>query len=290
MHFITPTEKDKIYWDALVLKHHGSVFSESCYLDSTAENWMIVYNTDRSAGMVCPYTLKLGVKILYAPFFHRFMEWIGEQMDWNSILDVLKREFTVADAHINAIIPKMKARYFQIIEPNELNLNQQAKRSLKKAIDFQVVEKLNRGELIQLIENELGSKIAAINSETALLLEKLTQSFEPSRIIQLNLMEKEHWKGGIWLIENSTTVLYLKGTVEPASKQIGGMYTLIHHGINYASSKNKRFDFGGSSNENVRRFNLHFGAKDAVYSHLQWNNAPFWWNVLRKTKHAWSKK
>ncbi len=290
MQFITPTETDKIAWNKLVVKHKGSLFSNSKYLDSTADKWLILYNDDQTAGMACPFTTKFGQPILYAPFFHRYIEWIGSTPNWKTIITELQTQFRVATAHVNGVIPDMKERHYQYIESNELNLNQQAKRSVKKAIDFQVIEKIAIDPLLQLIEKELSSKIASMNSETSQTLRKLVDSFASSGLIQLNLMKNDRWKGGIWLLENETTVLYLKGTVENDSKQNGGMYALMLFGIQYATSKNKRFDFGGSSVENVRRFNLHFGAKDAVYSHLQWNKAPFWWTVLRKIKHAWSKK
>jgi hypothetical protein len=62
---------DKQQWDELVKASAGSVFSQSAYLDATADHWGVLWNDDRSGGIACPFAVKLGVKILYAPFFHR---------------------------------------------------------------------------------------------------------------------------------------------------------------------------------------------------------------------------
>ena len=96
--------------------------------------------------------------------------------------------------------------------------------------------------------------------------------------------------GGVWTLETDSTVLYLKGTTTEEAKKSGGMYKLMLTAIEDAGSKGKVFDFGGSNVESVRRFNLNFGAEDVVYSQLSWNNAPFWWRIVKTIRDKWIKK
>lgn len=290
MTFQVITEEVVKEWDAFVAQNNGSVFSTSTYLSSCSENWVILYSDNKTGGMACPYTIRAGEKILYTPFFLRYLEWIGEPISSDSLITTLKNEFQVCDLQLMQEIEPFVTGKFQFLPQGNAQLNQQAKRSLKKSANYTVIEKLNSDSLINLINNELGKKIKTINSNTLPILERLIQNFEGSGLIQLNLEEEGKWLGGLWLIEDKNTILYLKGTVSDEAKQKGGMYLLIQTAIELAQTRKKDFDFGGSTIENVRRFNLHFGAKDIVYSHIQWNYAPIWWKTLRFLKNKWNKK
>ncbi|TSJ42369.1 GNAT family N-acetyltransferase [Fluviicola chungangensis] len=276
-------------WDELVSSYNASVFSESTYLDATAGNWMILYSDDFKSGMACPYVLKGGVKVLVTPFFNRFMEWIGEPVGENELIRTLKNEFPVADLQVGKGF-NLGQRVFQKLAPGNLKLNQQAKRSLNKAAELQVEQGEHISAMMDLLRNELQNRIPGINEETLPILEHLVNKYRYKGLGQFNLYNENEWLGGIWIIETSTTVLYLKGTTREEAKKSGGMYKLMHHAVTYAHSKGKVFDFGGSNVESVRRFNLNFGAEDVVYSHLSWNNAPFWWKTVKMIRDKWVKK
>ncbi len=276
-------------WDELVSLNHGSVFSESDYLDATAENWVILYSDDLKSGMACPYVIKGGVKILVTPFFNRFMEWIGERVSEQELIDKLKSEFPVADLQVGRGF-SLNQRIFQKLSSGNLKLNQQAKRSLNKSTEFDVKQEENIPEMMHLLQNELQNRIHGINAQTLLILEKLVTGYQGKRLVQFNLVRENVWLGGIWILETDSTILYLKGTTNEEAKKSGGMYKLMLHAIEYAHSKEKVFDFGGSNVESVRRFNLNFGAEDVVYSQVSWNNAPVWWRILKMIRDKWIKK
>lgn len=279
----------KRQWDAFVSSNQASVFSESAYLDATTENWSILYSDDRKSGMACPFVVKGGVKVLVTPFFNRYMEWIGEPVPEEKLIEALKSEFPVADLQLGKGF-SLNQRVFQQLEPGKIRLNQQAKRSLNKASVFEVTQEENIPILMKLLQNELQNRIPGINEQTLPILEKLVTRYSGNRLRQFNLLDENNWMGGIWILENDSTVLYLKGTTLEEAKKSGGMYKLMLHAIKYAASKGKKFDFGGSNAESVRRFNLNFGAEDVVYSHISWNNAPFWWKTVKKIRDKWTKK
>lgn len=279
----------KQQWDELVLRHGAAVFSESIYLDATSEHWAILYTNDFRAGIVCPYAVKGGVKVLVTPFFNRYAEWIGEPVPEEEIIRALKNEFPVADLQVGNGFSQNR-RVYQRLETGKLKLNQQAKRSLNKAADYTVTNEVNIPQLMDLLKGELANRIHGINDTTLQVLEKLVSTYQDTRLRQFNLYRGNQWLGGMWILENGSTVLYLKGTTTEEAKKSGGMYRLMLTAIEYAHSQQKTFDFGGSNVESVRRFNLNFGAEDVVYSQLSWNNAPLWWKFLKKIRDKWTKK
>lgn len=290
MHFVKADSIEiKQQWNQLVLQNKASVFSESNYLDATSENWMILYSDDLKSGMACPYVVKGGVSILVTPFFNRFMEWIGNPVPEEELVKVLENEFKVADLQVGRGF-SLNQRIYQRLEPGALKLNQQAKRSLNKAKKFSVKQEVNIPAMMQLLQTELANKIHGINTVTLPILEKLVFGYKDSRLGQFNLYDENEWLGGIWILETDSTVLYLKGTTTEEAKKLGGMYLLMLTAIEYADSRGKFFDFGGSNVESVRRFNLNFGAQDVVYSQLSWNNAPFWWRIVKMMRDKWTKK
>lgn len=290
MQFVTVnSEEIKKEWDELVSFHGASIFSESIYLDATAENWSILYTNDFKSGMACPYVVKGGVKILVTPFFNRFMEWIGDSVPEQEIMEALKSKFPVADLQVGRGF-SLNQRIYQKLDAGKMKLNQQAKRSLNKSMEYMVKREENIPVMMELLRNELQNRIHGINAQTLPVLEKLVKGYKNQRLEQLNLYESINWLGGLWILETNETVLYLKGTTTEEAKKSGGMYKLMLTAIEYADSKGKVFDFGGSNVESVRRFNLNFGAEDVVYSQLRWNNAPFWWRIVKMIRDKWIKK
>lgn len=283
------SEEEKKRWDELVSSKGVFVFSESIYLDATAENWSILYTEDSKSGMACPFVVKGGVKILVTPFFNRFMEWIGDPIPEEEILKALKSEFQVADLQVGKGFG-FNQRIYQNLAPGKLKLNQQAKRSLTKSAGYTVKKEENIPVMMELLRNELLNRIHGINEQTLPILEKLVTSYKDKRLGQFNLYKEDEWLGGVWTLETDSTVLYLKGTTTEEAKKSGGMYKLMLTAIEDAGSKGKVFDFGGSNVESVRRFNLNFGAEDVVYSQLSWNNAPFWWRIVKTIRDKWIKK
>jgi hypothetical protein len=294
MHFVlTDTQDAKNKWASLVAKHQVSVFSELEYLEATAIHWGVLYADDDEAGMACPFTIKAGVKVLVTPFFVRYLEWVGPPVDVIDIKRTLQSIFPVADIQVK-FQDATSSKVFQQLNPGKLKLNQQAKRSLKKAVNMRVssqsIDEQQLMKLLNLIESELMSKVSSINERTIQLLFQLVQAYRQNGLIQLDLWEDSKWCGGLWLIESQHRVLYLKGTTTATAKQDGGMYLLMQHAIEQTHQSNKVFDFGGSNVSNVKRFNASFGAEDVVYSQWKWNNAPLWWKGIKFLNDLWKKR
>lgn len=270
-------------WDSMVEMSGATIFSTTTYISSTAENWAVAWNEDKSGGILCPYTLRMGVKVLYPPFFHRYCEWVGENPpQLTTLIAFLKECFQVAHFQLGwKKIGVFENGVYQFIEPGKKKLNQQAKRALKQVGNFLVVEGDNSNELIGLIQYELAGKIHGIEESSIRILERLTDALKEKYLLQLNLTQEGVWLGGIWLIKFNNRLLYLKGTVTSEAKKQGGMYHLMNHAIDLAEKEGLLFDFGGSNAQGVQRFNLNWGSENQVYHLITWNHAPIWWKVVR---------
>lgn len=289
MRLIVPNEADKKRWDELVSTQNGLIFSKSWYLDATGFEWKLIINDDFSAGMACPYVVKMGQKILVTPFFVRCMQWLGQAVNHIELLELLQNNFAVADLQVelNGLDPIKK---HQFITQENYKLGSQAKRSLKKAESFQINWALDLEVLQKLIEQELKDKIHGITDVSLVKLYQLVQRAPEGCLLQINCWQEKHFKGGLWLLEDENRVIYLKGSSDAEGKKHGVMYRLMQEAIQYTLGKGKLFDFGGSNVASVSSFNYNFGAKDAFYAQLTWNNAPRWWNFIRNLRNKWKKK
>ena len=77
-------------------------------------------------------------------------------------------------------------------------------------------------------------------------------------------------------------IIYIKGGSTPRGREVGAMHLIMDEVIHLNSNSNFIFDFGGSSIEQVARFNHSFGATDYEYPRLYRNNLPFFVKLLKK--------
>lgn len=284
MQLVKPTTEEQRYWDELVLQHRATVFSQSRYLNALSGDWMILFNSSRTGGMVCPFTVKAGKRILVNPVYHQFSEWVGEGSLTEDGLEVLKNNFPVAILNIDADLPIGVQCLHQLLTSNDLKLNDLAKRSLKKSLNYQIRLNQEVSSVYALISDEIVPKVAGMDAGNLPFLRRLVEAFENGGLRSYCAYENDRFVGGIWILENETRFMYLKGTAESEAKKNGAVYAMMHQAITDCFAEGKEFDFGGSNVASVQRFNYNFGGKDHAYTQLNWNHAPWWWNTLRNAK------
>lgn len=284
---------DVLKWNALVSSCADTPFSYSWYLDAVAENWKIIVNDDYSAGMALPYSLRLGVEILYTPIFSRYTEWLGEtnEIDAKSIV---KNEFKVIEFTTRQPFFEFESNkwdYQAIGKNDELKISNQAERSLKKASSSDLKAKIgiDYSNVQQQIEQELAGKHIGLTHASMPRLYKLFEAAKSEGKILVFEICDDKVRGGIVSIETQNSILYLKGAVDEETKKNGGMYLALQSAIDYARSKGLNFDFGGSRIDGVKKFNHNLGGKDTVYHAYNINNASYWFNTARSLKNKWKK-
>jgi hypothetical protein len=296
--FIQREHIDCVKWDALVKSDPSvSVFSLSAYLDAVAENWCVFTDENYSKGIALPFTYRLGVKTCYTAVFLRYVEWIGEQtVQFDQLISLLQAEFPGGQICIKQAIlgyPSEEFVFQRILDLTERTINSQAKRMLTKSEKavFSIEEATTIDGIQAIIAEELPQKIATINDSSLTVLQQLTANLQGEKLLKILAVKKDNeLVGGLYLVEFNDTVLYLKGAFTKEAKDSGAMYFAMNEAIKQAQAVGKNFDFGGSRVEGVRRFNVNLGGHDQVYFSYEWNNAPFWFKLLKKARQAWKRK
>jgi hypothetical protein len=280
-------------WDALVNQSSSAqIFDTSTYLDAVAENWCVLVDDAYTKGIALPYTKRLGVETLYTPIFLRNVTLMGISLTLEALESMLKQEFKVGQLAISIQSNNSGYRHQLIDFQEEIIQSSLGKRMLKRfdknsfTVRFGQSTKIIEG----YIKQELPKKIDALNTKTLQSLQQLVESFSTKNNLHvLEVIKDNEVVGGLFLLESNKRMLYLKGAFTEASKKEGAMYGAMQQAIELANSKGLIFDFGGSRVEGVRRFNINLGGKDQFYTFLSWDNAPFWFNWIKKLA-IWMKK
>lgn len=280
-------------WDQLVSRtEEASVFSYSWYLDATAENWSVLVNDDYSQGIALPYSIRLGVKTLYTPIFVRYIEWLGENLEFTIIQKAIKAQFSNIEVSIKQPLLGENFQLFEhqaIESDSERKIGSQAKRSLKKAEknSLEILQTTDYSGIDAIVKSELVGKYNGIDEVSIKALSNLFEAAQKENRISVYEIKEQ---GGIVCIEDKRSLLYLKGTVSQSCKEQGGMYACLDTAIKNAHSQRKLFDFGGSRIEGVKRFNHNLGGSDVKYYGYTFDKAPIWFKLARRIKNKWSKK
>ncbi|MES2799935.1 MAG: GNAT family N-acetyltransferase [Bacteroidota bacterium] len=284
MQIVERNKMDTERWDALVRKNNGSFFSLSCYLDQLAENWCVLVDENYQKGMALPYLNRLGQQMIYTPVFYRYAELFNFQLEEKEY-KLLEKRFKFA----NLLVDKSEenSRFlFQTISEN-YELNERSKRMIKKfdksTLEMKTIDDVDL--LWGFVNEHLRPKIDSLNQKSMGNLLKLLHSLKQNGLLKvIAVFEGNSLQGGAFFVENDQHVLYLKSAFSEEAKKSGAMYKIVGDQIKWAVDMQRTFDFGGSRAENVRNFNLNFGAKDVYYSMMNWNNLPFWMKVVLKLK------
>lgn len=285
-------------WNALVSSSSdNAVFSLSTYLDAVAENWCVLTDDDYSKGIALPFTVRLGIKVAYTPIFVRYLEWFGEEIEnLETIKAIIQNEFQHGQLSSTVCFENKKSDefIFQISDnQDEQVINSQAKRMLSKfeKAGFTIHLEADEEEILKIIKAELPQKVSSLNDKSLTSLDALVKSLKKNQLLKVIAVKKENTVlGGLFLVEFNQSLLYLKGAFTAESKKEGAMYGVMQFAIELAKEQNKRFDFGGSRVEGVRRFNVNLGGKDVIYHSFEWDNSPLWFKILKTAKTAWKRK
>jgi hypothetical protein len=276
-------------WDELVRESPDStIFSLSFYLDAVAENWCVLVDEAYSKGIALPYTIRLNVKTLYTPIYLMYVEWLGADLP-KDLITLLQKSFAVGDICMKDKLADPNHKEYVRQEILESKYNEQTKRALKRfeKSGLQLVKGKLESDVLTIIESELPAKIASLDKQAILTLNKLVSVIAQNNMLSsYAILENNHVVGGILSMQFKNRIIYLKGAFTESAKKSGGMVKCISTLIEEASITQNIIDFGGSRVENVRKFNMNFGAVDRVYYNYSWNTAPFHFKVLKRLKNA----
>lgn len=296
-HLVHHTAINKEKWNSLVASDaRASIFNYSYYLDALGNDWYVYTNDAFEYGIALPYKKKLGIKTLVTPLFCRYADLIGDRTTFNeaAFIAAIQTEFQCAHFNLSWKIGSLDTseRIYQTID--EFKLKTLAKRKIKQIneipIQLEISTKDNEA-LSSLIFKLLSDKIALYNHKSNIIaFNQLTKNLSAvNKLITCCAYHEGQLVGGMFAMRDKTTTIYLKGASTEKLKSEGLMYLMMQKLIDYSNKEQLNFDFGGSSDEKVRFFNTRFNGIDQSYYVYQWENAPFWFTLLKKIK-TWMKK
>ncbi|OSY88496.1 hypothetical protein WH52_07015 [Tenacibaculum holothuriorum] len=277
----------------------GNIFVFSWYLDIACDNWSVLVLEDYIAVMPLPWRKKLGIKYVYPPLWVlQLGVFSTEVVDENEFLIEVFHEFKYVEQRTNSKNSFSMFEKFQLEKTMQVlsletnydtifrNYNRNRKRELKKAQEFDLVEKWNDApeNLIELFKQNVGKRLG-----------KGIRERDYNNLFQLIKICKCEKKGEVLSIYDKNNQLVssaffvkLKNRVTEVvcssdfSNRSNGANTFMNDRAIFKYQPHfKIFDFGGSSMKNIAKYYRSFGATDEKYIHLHYNNLP---KILRLFK------
>lgn len=282
-------------WNQLVDEKQAEIFSYSWYLDACTDHWAVLVDDAFENGIAIGYVTKLGQRLISPPIFVRNLDFIGEDLNFRKkALDYIMQHFQFG--HLQSVqewpLQSQKQRVFQQVE-GDIALGSQAKRMIQKArkLGFEIVVTEDWKSVLAIIREELSAKISEFTSENLSRLHNLVSNLALNeRLTCFGIFSDGKLEGGMFFMETNTKRMYLKGAARKLTRDSGGMYLCMHHAIQEAIQAQKKFDFGGSEVDGVRRFNQNLGGIDQHYYIYDWNKTPFWFKWSKQLYQQWKKK
>jgi hypothetical protein len=293
MRFIERNEIDTERWNERVARDSvENIFIYAWYLDAVSENWGALVTENYQTILPIPYTIRLGIKQVYQPLFTRELDLLGEEFSWAEAMTYLKQHFRTIHFRnsINNLFQQPEIRYHQYLSftgDYQEKFSTNAKRQIKKSIkhyNYQISE--DQSVLLALFTENVAHKIENMGKEEFTRLHHLFDALsrEKKGLLFVGKNEEDQTVVAGYFMFDKNRVTYLKGAADESTKKFGAMYGLMAHAMDYFAEEYTVFDFGGSEIKGVAEFFHKFGALDRDYYSYTFNQAPFWFNLLKRWK------
>jgi hypothetical protein len=283
---------DKQKWNETIEKcDYGNAYSYSWYLDAIFPSWTALVGNDYEYVFPIMVKSKIGIKYFYTPIYgmqfglfshHPIKVEIQEQF-WDSIpfkINAIDISLNV----YNTFCPKKTTtfyRYCQFVSLNKSyeeisqHYNKNLKRNLAKAtsLNLKIVESENIEDVVSFFIQGRGSKLNDLNEEHFQNLRTLVLNGIRENKIKIYecYEDREIIASGFFSFCNNK-IIYHKGGANHKGKKYGAMHLMIDHILRTYQNSNYIFDFGGSSIENVKKFNKNFTEEEYRYPVLKKTN------------------
>jgi len=300
--YITHNELDKSKWDNCIeTASNGIVFAYSWYLDAVCDNWDALVLNEYEAVFPITKKSKFGLNYFFNPIFALQLGVFSNQKITtglvNQFLEAIPKKLKLVDIQLNfgnsvknqlfevsnkkCQFIDLSSSYEEISKKYSTNL----KRNLSKAIkqNCEIVLSLETENVIKLFKENRGETLKEMKDEQYKRLHSLLIELKQRKLGKIYecWFENELVASACFSITNDR-IIYIKGGSTPKGREVGAMHMIMDEVIHLNSNSKFIFDFGGSSIEQVARFNHSFGANDYEYQRLYRNNLPFFVKLLKK--------
>jgi len=306
--YLENKEINKLKWDETIQGScNGIAYVYSWYLDAVFPNWSAFITEDYK--YIFPVTINSQYKITYffTPIFAMQFgvfskDEITEEIEslfWNAVLTRTKA-IDISLHPGTKYVPKniqTLQKQCQIIDLSKnytdisKHYNSNLKRNLTKAIklNLRISSSENIKDVVSMFRNGRGNKIADLKEAHYINLHKLIQNGLKANQVKIYecYENREIIAAGFFTFCNNR-IIYHKGGANYKGRKYGAMHLIIDSIIREYASTGMIFDFGGSSIDSVRKFNLNFTQQEYLYPVYKKSN--FMLNIARKIKNRLTKE
>jgi hypothetical protein len=271
------------------------IYGYSWFLDAACPGWSALVAGDYEYIFPVKGKRKLGIPYFYMPLFVQQLGVYSRNEISAEIcelfLEKLTSKFKAIDIYLNYSNftekenIKLSRRIGQWIdlkqgyETIKSGYSTNLTRNLKKAISYQVTiaEESNPQAIRKLFEEGRGLLLGEIKKQDYVRLESILLALQQNTSTKIFVaLDSQHQivAGGFFALSQHR-VIYIKGGVTNAGKELNAMHLLVDHAIRHYSGEGAEiFDFGGSVAETLIRFNRNFGGIDYTYYCFRHNKLP----------------
>lgn len=275
-----------------------NIYCLSWYLDTISDNWGCLIKGDYEAVLPIPYTLKMGQKIIYQPFFSREVNFFyNGDFDEGLVSDMIeaiprqfkKVDFAISSSFLLEGFRKEKVVFQRLFLNDDYttirgHYSKNTKRLVNKATRFKLSIRTssNAAEFVTFFKEYTGNQVDYTDQNYQTLEQLVHYLIEHQKGELLQVVEnKKIIAQGVFIYQNKR-VTYLKGSVDKRGKELGAMFLLMDYVINSSLEKGVEWlDFGGSNIKSIATFYKKFAAEDMVYYRYSKNDLPW---ILKKGK------
>lgn len=285
--FVEYSSIDEEKWDQCIHSSFNSVvYAYSWYLDAVCE-WDALIEGDYERIMPLPRKKKLGIELIYQPFFTQqlgvFSSKILSGVHIDAFIQAIPSKFKHIHLNFNTLNKFSKDNHLIAHQNHELDLineyekliinySKNLKRNLEvaKKHKLSIVSNIKPDELIALFRKEKGRSIKHLKEGNYLKLKRLIYTAIHKGIAEVYGVYNEVNElcaGAVFFRHNKKSI-FLFSANTASGKSTRAMAFLIDDYIQKNSRTHLTLDFEGSDIESLARFYQGFGSKKTVYNSL----------------------
>jgi len=280
---------DRKKWNLLAEQSKVSFQNFSLFLDTLSENWCAIILDNYRGGIAIPYTVRLGIKGVFSPPLTSPLSWLGEKPDNFAEINLMLRNYfkRAYFTSYEQLLPDGEKRIYQRIKyQNDYEVSYSTRRNLSKFKRKNLtIQEIEVSQSLSFVFSTLGNKVDVGSQKFTRQLTSFFRSYPQCYCYGIKNETQDILHACVILVESSTEITSLYCASDTFGKKNKMMYALIHRGIQLSISKKKDFNFGGSSIESIRAFNLRFGSEDNFYYCWKWENSPWWFRFILKLRN-----
>lgn len=285
---------DKVEWDKTIkASPNGMVYAMSWYLDVVHPGWDALVEDGYASVMPLTGNRKHCISYLFQPFFAQqlglFSRDAVTQDKLNRFLKAVPRRYRLTEIRLNeaCMFDDVHLKpHRNIILPleneiatmkNKYHTNTKRNLAVAEKCNLRVVENVDVEDIVRLFRENRGSKVEHWGDAEYERFGRLCKAAKIHRCLVSRGVtdEKSNLLAGMVLFNSNGRLTFIFSGRDEKSAAKQGMTFLIHSILEEFCGQPLVFDFEGSDDDNLARFELGFGGKEVYYPEYRIDNLNF---------------